>query len=142
MHRPEKLNQDSYSGIYVVPNAQLNQKVAKGIIEDGYYYFKSGKEVIEAFGLAFEKNDTQKAIDKFLTFTKQLMKLRCDLARFGFAGFDKESMSLALTYTVQSKRFDNQPLWVEEKFTMQVPLMMIINQFASLWIDAYNRRPE
>lgn len=142
MHRPEKLNEDGAGGLYVVPNAQLNQKVAKSIAEHGYYYFTDGKEVLDAFGLAFEKNDTKKAIDKFVSFTKQLHKWRCDLARFGFDSFDKDKMKLALTYTIQSKRFDNQPLWIEEKFDLQVPLIMIVNQFASLWSDAYDRRPE
>lgn len=49
MHRPAKLNQNYERGLYVVPNTKLNQKIAKGIIKDGYYYFTSRKEIIEAY---------------------------------------------------------------------------------------------
>jgi hypothetical protein len=46
------------------------------------------------------------------------------------------------TYTVQSRRHQNDPLLVTESFNMDFPLLALANMTASMWIQAYQNRPQ
>ena len=136
--RPTKLEQ---SGIYASPNTQLGQEIARSLVENGEFYFSSGDQLLDAFGQAFERADTQQAIDNILTFTKQLKELGCHMREFGYRVIDDSQGRYALTYTIESHRYENDPLWVNEVFTLEIPLIMLINQFARHWNDCYEKIP-
>lgn len=139
MHgRPSKLEE---SGFYASPNTALGQKIARCLTENGEFYFSSSDEILDAFGQAFEREDTQRAIDSILTFTKQLKDLGCHMREFGYRSIDDSQGSYALTYTIESNQHQNAPLWVNEVFTLDIPLLMLINQFASHWNACYEKVP-
>ncbi|MDP1530922.1 MAG: hypothetical protein Q8M05_16215 [Rhodoferax sp.] len=139
MHgRPSKLEG---SGIYASPNTALGQKIARALVEQGEFYFSSSDQILDAFGQAFERDDTQKAIDSILTFTKQLKEMGCHMREFGYRTIDDDQGTYALTYTIESHQHDNDPLWVNEVFTLDIPLLLLINQFASHWNSCYAKVP-
>jgi hypothetical protein len=139
MHgRPSKLDQ---SGIYASPNTALGQEIARALVEQGEFYFSSSDQILDAFGQAFERADTQQAIDNILSFTKELKDLGCHMQEFGYRVIDDSQRKYALTYTVESHQHENDPLWVNEVFTLDTPLIMLINQFASHWNDCYEKVP-
>lgn len=139
MHgRPSKLQE---SGFYASPNTVLGQNIARCITEHGEFYFSSSQQILDAFGQAFERADTQEAIDNILTFTKQLNDLGCHMREFGYRAIDDRQGKYALTYTIESHRHENDPLWVNEVFTLDTPLIMLINQFASQWNACYEKVP-
>ena len=126
--------------MYQVPLTPLAQKLARGLEKQGEFFFSS-QELLDSFGLAFTTKDTQQAIDCLLTFTKELVPLQCHIRDIGFVEIDRAALVFAFTYTVESKRHQNQPLWVREAFTLQVPLLALINEVASMWVTAFHRRP-
>jgi hypothetical protein len=136
--RPSKLED---SGFYASPNTALGQKIARSLVDNGEFYFSSSDEILDAFGQAFERADSQQAIDNILTFTKQLKELGCHMRDFGYRTIDDTRGTYALTYTIESHQHENDPLWVNEVFTLDTPLLMLINQFASHWIDCYDKAP-
>ena len=139
MHgRPSKLDQ---SGIYASPNTALGQEIARALVEQGEFHFSSSQQILDAFGQAFERADTQQAIDNLLTFTKQLKKLGCHMREFGYRVIDDSQGKYALTYTVESYQYENAPLWVNEVFSLDTPLIMLINIFASHWNACYEKVP-
>lgn len=139
MHgRPSKLDQ---SGIYASPNTALGQEIARALVEQGEFYFSSNNQILDAFGQAFEREDSQQAIDNILTFTKKLKKLGCQMRSFGYRVIDDSQGKYALTYTIESHRHENDPLWVNEVFTLDIPLLMLINQFAGQWNACYEKIP-
>lgn len=139
MHgRPSKLEE---SGFYASPNTALGQEIARALVEQGEFYFSSSQQILDAFGQAFERADTQQAIDNILTFTKQLNDLGCHMREFGYRVIDDSQGKYALTYTIESHRHENDPLWVNEVFTLDTPLIMLINQFASQWSACYEKAP-
>jgi len=142
MSRPEKLNSDGGMGFYSVQVHPLNKEIATALQENGEFFLKSSQQIMDAFGLAYEKKDSIKAIDNIITFTKQLKKLKCHMRAFGFRVIDLEQQKLAITYTIESFRFKNQPLWVNEIFIPRVPLLALVNDFADLWNNAYSSRPQ
>jgi hypothetical protein len=129
----------------------LNREVAHGLNTDGYYYFQS-KRLLDAFGLSDSPAEKAKAIDLILTFNKQLNSLQCDLMRVGFVRLDKPPPGSdpeqevgvwhGFTYTVQSRRHQNDPLLVTESFRMDFPVLALANMTASMWIQAYQNRPQ
>ncbi len=127
----------------------LNREVANGIATDGHYYFQN-KRLMDAFGLADSPTKKAKAIDLILTFNKHLNSLQCDLMRVGFVRLDepppgaKEEVGVwhGFTYTVQSRRHMNEPLLVTESFCMDFPLLALANMTATMWIQAYQNRPQ
>lgn len=135
MSRPVDLG-----GMYQVPVTALGQKLARGLEEQGEFFFSS-QDLLDAFGLAFEPKDTYTAIDCLLTFTKELVPLECHLKNIGFVEIDRAALVFAFTYTVESKKHDNDPLWVREAFKLQVPLLTLVHEVASLWVTAFERRP-
>ena len=139
MHgRPSKLEE---SGFYASPNTVLGQYIARCLTEHGEFYFSSGQEILDAFGQAFERADTQQAIENILTFTKQLNDLGCHMREFGYRVIDDSQGKYALTYTIESHQYENDSLWVNEVFTLDTPLIMLINQFASHWNDCFEKIP-
>lgn len=137
--RPEQVGE--VDGFYSVKITPLAKEIANGLVEEGHYFFKGSTQVSDAFGAAYERKDTQEALDKMITFSKELKKMRCQLMNVGFLMIDKEQEIVALTYTVQSTRFDNQPLEVKECFKLTMPVLALVNQFAELWVKAYKNRP-
>ena len=135
--RPVKIA-DSF---HQIPLSQLGKRVAQELTDHGEIYFTS-KEILDAFGLAYTPADTQKAIDSMLTFNKQLKGFKCQMKNFGFIEVDRSNLEFALTYTIESTRFENQPLWVQEKFKLSVPLLALVNEMATMWIEAYKKRPQ
>lgn len=127
----------------------LNREVANGIAVDGHYYYESRK-LMDAFGLADSTADTAKAIDLILTFNKHLNSLQCDLMRVGFVRLDEPPLGATeqvgvwhgFTNTVQSRLHTNEPLLVTESFCMDFPLLALANMTASMWIQAYQNRPQ
>lgn len=126
--------------MYQVPLTPLGRKLAKGLEEQGEFFF-SRQELLDAFGLAFDTKDTYEAIDCLLTFTKELVPLQCHLRNIGFVEIDRAAQVFAFTYTVESKKHDNQPLWVREAFKLQVPLLALVHTVASTWVTAFEKRP-
>jgi hypothetical protein len=140
MHgRPSKLDQ---SGIYASPNTALGQEIARALVEQGEFYFSSSDQILDAFGQAFEREDTQRAINSILTFTKQLKDLGCHMRELGYRVIDDSQGKYALTYTIESHQHENDPLWINEVFTLDIPLLMLINQFASHWNACYEKVPK
>jgi len=127
-------------GMHQVALTPLGHKVARGLEQQGEFFFTS-QELLDAFGLAFSTKDTQKAIDALLTFTKELVPLQCHLRDIGFVEIDRAAFIFAFTYTVESKKHDNQPLWIREAFELQIPLLALVNEVASMWFTAFGRRP-
>ena len=129
----------------------LNREVAHGLNTDGHYYFQS-KRLMDAFGLSDSPAYKANAIDLMLTFNKQLNSLHCDLMRVGFVRLDKPPPGSdheqkvgvwhGFTYTVQSRRHENDPLLVTEGFCVDFPLLTLANMTASMWIQAYQNRPQ
>lgn len=97
---------------------------------------------MDCFGLAYSPKESAEAIDKILTMNKWLRTLRCELLRVGFAVMAPDFSTLAFTYSVQAKRHSHNPLEVKEVFTLQVPLLAIANETASIWIQAFKSKPE
>lgn len=120
----------------------LNKEIAQSLVDTGEFFFKGSQPVLDCFGLAFEREHSIQAIDKMISFTKQLKSLRCELKFFGFRMIDLDEQKIALTYTIESTRHDNEPLWVNEVFKLETPLLSLANDLASLWINAYKSRPE
>lgn len=129
----------------------LNREVAHGLTTDGYYYFQSMR-LMDAFGLSDNPEEKAKAIDLILTFNRHLNRLQCDLMRVGFVRLDEPPPGSDLerevgvwhgfTYTVQSRRHQNDPLLVTESFRMDFPLLALASMTASMWIQAYENRPQ
>jgi len=129
----------------------LNREVANGLTTDGYYYFQSTR-LLDAFGLSDSPAEKAKAIDLILTFNKHLNSLQCDFLRVGFVRLDEPPPGSepeqevgvwhGLTYTVQSRRHQNDPLLVTESFCMDFPLLALASMTASMWIQAYENRPQ
>lgn len=137
MSRPIHLG----SGAWAIPNPhQLALKLARGLEEQGEFFF-SRQELMDAFGLAYEPKDTYTAIDCLLTFTKELVPLECHLKNIGFVEIDRAALIFAMCYTVESKKHDNDPLWVREVFELERPILTLVNEFASMWVTAVERRP-
>lgn len=129
----------------------LNRELAHGLNRDGYYYFKSTR-LLDAFGLSDSPTEKTKAIDLILTFNKHLNSLQCDLLRVGYVRLDhpppgardQEQVGVwhGFTYTVQSRLHENEPLFVTEGFCVDFPLLTLANMTASMWIQAYQNRPQ
>lgn len=137
MSRPIHL----HSGAWAITNPpQLALKLSRGLEQQGEFFF-SRQELMDAFGLAFEPKDTYEAIDCLLTFTKELVPLKCHLKNIGFVEIDRAALVFAFTYTVESKKHDNDPLWVREAFKLERPLLTLVHEFASMWVTAFHRRP-
>lgn len=136
MSRPVDLG-DMY-GLEITP---LHKEMNKALSEEGEFYFKQN-QLLDSFGLAYTREDTSKAIDKLITFSKFLKSNRCQLRNIGYVVVDKEKKVIAFTYTLESTRYKNQPLWVKEQFELEVPLLALLNETAKLWIKAYEARPQ
>lgn len=52
-----------------------------------------------------------------------------------------EEIYLGFTYTVQSNKHNNQPLFVVEQFALDYPLLAVVSYTAELWNIAYARLP-
>ena len=126
--------------MYQVPLTPLAQKLAQGLEKQGEFFFSS-QELLDSFGLAFTTKDTQRAIDCLLTFTTELVPLQCHIRDIGFVEIDRAALVFAMSYTVESKKHDNDPLWVREAFKLERPLLTLVHEFASMWVTAFHRRP-
>lgn len=136
MSRPIDMG-DMY-GLEITP---LHKELNKVLLEQGEFYFQKN-QLLDSFGLAYTREDTAKAIDLLITFTKFLKTNRTQLRNMGFVMVDKEQGIVAFTYTVESTRYNNQPIWVKEQFKLEVPLLALLNETAKLWIKAYHARPQ
>lgn len=135
--RPKKLD----SGIYAISLSHpLNNQVAEELASTGEFYFRNGKEVMDAFGLAYEKSESIEAIDAFLSFTKTLQALECRMKNLGFRWLEQSEGKMALTYTLESTRYQNQAMWVNEGFELLFPTKALVNHFARFWIDTEPNR--
>ncbi|MDD2742026.1 MAG: hypothetical protein PHV02_07125 [Rhodocyclaceae bacterium] len=136
--RPTKLDEP---GMYAIPNTVLGQEIARRLIETGEFFFSSSDQILDAFGQALEPDDSRLAIDNILSFTKQLKSMGCHMRDFGYRAVDDERGQYALTYTIESFRYENDPLWVNEIFVLDCPLLLLVNQFASQWNACYRKVP-
>lgn len=138
--RPKKMESGFYALSLTHP---LNIQVAEELASHGEFFFKSGKEVMDAFGLAFEKAESIQAIDAFLSFVKQLQHMDCHIKNLGFRWLDESTGKMALTYTIESTKFDNDSMWINEGFELHFPTKALVNHFARYWIDTEpNRQTE
>lgn len=130
----------------------LHREVAKAIAEKGEYYFSSSK-LFDAFQLEENIETKRKAIDTMLTFNKWLKKLKCEFLLVGIVARNTQEIAaykqnpeaiihLSFTYTIQSKRHDNQPLKIDRIFELDFPILAIPNRMAEFWLDAYKEIPE
>ncbi len=126
-------------GGYSVSVTPLGRKLASELEERGEFYF-SKMELLDAFGLGFTTQETQEAIDAVLTFNKELALLGCQLQKLGLVEIER-GQTYALEYTVVSTKHENQPLVVREAFSLDVPLLVLVNRFAGLWVSAFASRP-
>lgn len=53
----------------------------------------------------------------------------------------EEEFYLGFTYTVQSKKHQNQPLFVVEQFALDYPLLALASYTASIWNMAFGKIP-
>lgn len=136
MNRPVPLGE----GIQAVTVSPLHHQVVQALEETGEFYFEP-QVLLDAFGLAYERAHTQRAIDAILTFNKHMRQLRMQLSHVGFVEVDRAQGRFAFAYTLTSTRYQNDPLNVREVFTLQTPLLALVNDTAELWLSAYARRP-
>lgn len=81
----------------------------------------------------------------FLLLLLLLKSVQAHQARardIGFIELDRSKLLYAFTYTVESAKHDNQPLWIKEAFALRVPLLALVHELADLWVMAYERRPQ
>jgi len=52
-----------------------------------------------------------------------------------------EELYLGFTYTVQSKKHMNQPLYVVEQFALDYPLLALVSFTAEIWNKAHATMP-
>lgn len=136
MSRPEDIG-----GMYRIEPTKLGLKIANGLEQQGEVFLTSN-ELLEAFGLAYTGKTTHTAIDSLLSFVKYLQAHQARARDIGFIELDRSKLLYAFTYTVESAKHDNQPLWIKEAFTLRVPLLALVHELAELWISAYDRRPQ
>lgn len=136
MSRPENLG-----GMYRIEPTKLGQKIAQSLEEQGEVFLTSS-ELLEALGLAYTGQQSHMAIDRLLSFVKELQAHQGIAKNIGFIELDRAKLLYAFTYTVESVKHDNQTLWIKEAFTLQVPLLALVHELAELWISAYDRRPQ
>ena len=135
MTRPRDFG--SMTAITVTP---LHRAVADDLTQAGEYFFP-GAKIMDVFGLAYTPEDTRQAIGDLLSMSKWLASLECQLAKFGFREITRSSLRYAFTYTIQSERHSNPPIVVNEVFTLQVPLLALASETASMWVNAFARAP-
>jgi hypothetical protein len=120
--------------------SELHRQLVQSLEETGEFYFEP-KALMDAFGLAYERAHTQRAIDTILSFNKEMRKLRMQISHVGFVEVDRADARFAFAYTLTSTRYQNDPLNVREVFTLRTPLLALVNDTAELWLNAYARRP-
>ena len=118
----------------------IHKEIAQALSDVGEFFFTS-KQLMDCFGLAYTVEETRQAIDCMLSFNKWLTSLGCELHQVGFRELDRASLRFAFTYTVQSNEHMNDPLLVNEVFTLQVPLLALANELPSMWVQVYQKRP-
>ena len=64
------------------------------------------------------------------------------MMNFGFRVVDDQEQKIAVTYTIQSFKHNNDPLWVNECLLEVVPYLALANMFADFWNKAYEVRPQ
>lgn len=136
MTRPVPLG----SGIQAVQVGSLHRQVVQALESHGEFFFEP-KALLDAFGLAYERAHTQRAVDTLLTFNKEMHRLRMQLSHVGFVEVERAQQRFAFTYTLTSTRYKNDPLHVREVFELRTPLLALVNDTAELWLSAYARRP-
>ena len=136
MNRPVPLGE----GMQAVEVGPLHRQVVQALEETGEFYFEP-QVLLDAFGLAYERAHTQRAIDAILTFNKDMRRLRMQISHMGFVEVDRAQARFAFAYTLTSTRYQNDPLNVREVFTLRTPLLALVNDTAELWLNAYARRP-
>lgn len=119
----------------------LHRSIVQGLQDEGHFYFTS-QQLMDCFGLAYSTSESAEAIDKILTMNKWLRTLHCEFLRVGFVVVAPDFSTLAFTYSVQARRHTNNPLEVKEVFALEVPLLALANETASIWIQAFNTKPE
>lgn len=135
--RPQKFD----SGFYAIPLTHpLHSQISEELATSGEFYFKSGREVMDAFGLALERSESIQAINAFLSFTKSLAALECRMKNVGFRWLDQAQGHMALTYTIESTKHQNDSMWINEGFPLQVPTKALVNHFARFWLDTEDNR--
>ncbi|MEL4177777.1 hypothetical protein [Roseateles sp. PN1] len=136
MSRPEDIG-----GMYRIEPSKLGLKIANGLEQQGEVFLTSN-ELLEGFGMAYTGKTTHTAIDSLLSFVKYLQAHQARARDIGFIELDRSRLLYAFTYTVESAKHDNQPLWIKEAFILRVPLLALVHELADLWVMAYERRPQ
>lgn len=135
MTRPVELS----GGFYTLEVTQLHKDFMSGMEKDGHFYF-TPDNLLKAFALAYTGAESQEALNLFLTFNKFIAKHKAQIHNVGFKKFNEEKV--AFTYTVQSNRYQNDPLMVDEVFIPNVPMPTLLNETAKIWIQAYKSKPD
>ena len=126
-------------GGYSIAVTPLGRKLASALAEHGEFYF-GPRELFDAFGLGFTTQETQEAIQALLAFQAELQSFGCKLQAIGFVELER-GKTYALEYTVISTKHENQPLVVREAFSLETPLLVLVNSVAGMWVSAFAKRP-
>lgn len=103
------------------------------------------KKKLEILKVGFVRLDPSQVSEELKELTASNRRFeRVQLMMNGILKKPEEQESeiyLGFTYTVQSKKHMNQPLYVVEQFALDYPLLAVVSYTAELWNMAYERIP-
>jgi hypothetical protein len=104
------------------------------------------KKKMEIMKVGFIKLDPSQVSEELKEQTRSKRRFeRVQLMMGGIMKAPEEQepeMFVGFTYTVQSKKHMNQPLFVVEQFALDYPLLALVSFTAEIWNHAYVARPQ